>query len=188
MSGHSKWSQIKHKKGISDQKKGQLFSKLGKAIAVAAKEGGPDPKANIKLKGLIETARSLNMPNNTIERAIKKAGEKDAAQLHEFKVEVMGPGNVSLIVVGITDNTNRTIGEIKTIAARHGGKMVAEGSFSWMFRREIASEGIIWSVPVEYRLTPDAEILAQARILIDALDDNEDVQEIYSNFADESKE
>src|SRR3989344_7105428 len=97
MSGHSKWSQIKHKKGVSDQKKGQLFSKLAKKISLAAKVG-TDPASNYKLQSVIEEARTFNMPKENIERAVKRASEKDAAALNEFVIQAMGPSGVAIII------------------------------------------------------------------------------------------
>lgn len=169
MSGHSRWSQIKHKKAATDVKKGQAFSKLGKAISVAAKRG-TDSSTNVTLKSLIEQARAANMPNDSIERAIKRAGEKDAAQLTEFKLEILASGNIALIVIGITDNTNRTLNELRTIAVRHGAKVVNPGSLSWMFDKERKPQ---YTVPVTNQEAFQA--------LWDALDDHEDVQDIYSN-------
>jgi YebC/PmpR family DNA-binding regulatory protein len=132
MSGHSRWSQIKHKKELSDRKRGQLFSKLAKLISVAAKDD-PDPYANPKLKSVIEKAHSLNMPNENIERAIGKA--QNAAPLQELTIEAMGPAGVSLIVSAITDNRNRTLAEIKNILAQYESKLTAPGSQLWRFDR-----------------------------------------------------
>lgn len=134
MSGHSKWSQIKHKKAVTDAKRGALFGKLARAITVAAKDN-PDPETNNRLKDEITHARAANMPSDNIERALKRVSEKDAVALTELQMEFLGPGNVALIVTAITDSRNRTIGELKTIAARHGGSLAAPGSISWMFSR-----------------------------------------------------
>src|SRR3989338_5747682 len=131
MSGHSKWAQIKYKKAASDAKRGKLFSKLSRAITVAARDFGPDPKSNLKLASAIETARSVNMPNDNIERAIKKAGEKDSSELTEVLYEAYGPGGSALIVTAVTDNSNRTTNEIKHILVEHGGKLGEHGSAMW---------------------------------------------------------
>src|SRR3990167_1904563 len=103
MSGHSKWSQIKHKKGISDQKRGQLFSKLAKKISIVAREGA-DPASNYKLQSVIDEARTANMPKENIDRAIKRASEKEAAALNEFVIQAMGQGGIAMVIEGITDN------------------------------------------------------------------------------------
>src|SRR3989344_4801240 len=114
MSGHSKWSQIKHKKALTDKKKGQIFSKLSRLITLAAKKG-TDPKSNPSLAQAIENARAVNMPNDNIERAIKKVSEKDQTQLEELSIEALGPSGVALKIRAITDNRNRTMAEIKKI-------------------------------------------------------------------------
>lgn len=134
MSGHNKWAQIKHKKAITDAKKGQLFSKLAKAITIAA-GSNPDPKTNSQLKTAIDKARGFNMPNENTERAIKRVSDASTSQLKEIKLEIMGPGNVAIIASAITDNSNRTIAELRTVVSNHGGHIVKEGSLSWMFRR-----------------------------------------------------
>jgi YebC/PmpR family DNA-binding regulatory protein len=134
MSGHSKWSQIKHKKALVDAKKGRIFSKLGRAIAVAARDN-PDPNKNLRLKGEIERARAMNMPNDTIDRAIKRFTDKSSAQLSEIQLEYIGPGNASIIVLAITDNTNRTINELKLIATKLGARPAGQGALLWRFKR-----------------------------------------------------
>ena len=136
MSGHSKWSQIKHKKDVTDQKRGQIFSKLSKAITLAARRG-IEPKSNIALSNAVEHARSMNMPNENIERAIKKVSDKNGIQLEEVAVEAIGPGGIALRINGVTDNKNRTIAEIKKILTDHGAKMVQPGSISWMFNNPV---------------------------------------------------
>ncbi len=134
MSGHSKWSQIKHKKALVDAKKGRVFSKLGRAIAVAARDN-PDPNKNLRLKGEIDRARAVNMPNDTIERAIKRFTDKASAQLAEVQLEYIGPGSASIIVLAITDNTNRTISELKLLAAKLGARPTGQGALLWRFKR-----------------------------------------------------
>src|SRR3989344_6006311 len=104
MSGHSKWSQIKHRKAITDKKKAQIFGKVAKAISVTAREN-PDIKTNIKLKSLIDQARTLNMPNENIERLIKRAKEKSESAFQELQIEAIGPGNIAIIITAITDNS-----------------------------------------------------------------------------------
>ena len=137
MSGHSHSKKIKHAKELTDQKKGQMFSKMARAVSVAVKQGGSNPEINSKLKVIIETARSLNMPRENIERAIKQAtGGIEGANLEEVLFEAYGPGGTTIIIEGITDNKNRTLGEIKQILGQHGGKLVGEGSVKWMFERK----------------------------------------------------
>ena len=137
MSGHSKWSTIKHKKGAADAKRGQLFSKLSRAIMVAAKEGGPDPAANISLQNAIEKARSYSMPKDNIERAIAKgAGEgTDGASFETVVYEGYGPEGVAVIVEALTDNRNRTASEVRHLFTKHGGNLGATGAVAWQFER-----------------------------------------------------
>ena len=134
MSGHSKWSQIKHKKAIADSKKGKAFGKIAQAISIAAR-ANPDPSKNLRLKGEIERARAVNMPNESIQRAIRRVTDKDAAALSEIQIELIGPGNSALIVHAITDNSNRTIGDLKKIATTFGAHMAGQGAVSWMFKK-----------------------------------------------------
>ncbi len=137
MSGHSHWSKIKHQKGVADIKRGQIFSKMNRLISVVSKEGGSDPDKNPKLRLAIEKAKSLNMPKENIERAIKKgSGEMEDVQLEEFVFEAYGPGGIAIIVEGITDNKNRVISEIKKILGQSNGKLAGEGSVRWLFERK----------------------------------------------------
>lgn len=134
MSGHSHFKTVKATKDANDAKRGKIFSKFGRLIAIAAKEGGKDPASNIKLKAAIERARNFNMPKENIERAVKKgSGETDGEILEEVSFEGFGPGGIALIIEGITDNKNRTLGEIKSILGQYGGKMAGEGAIKWMF-------------------------------------------------------
>jgi len=136
MSGHSKWSQIKHKKGISDVKKGKIFSKLARIITIAARQKGGDAETNSSLRMAIEKARSFNMPQENIERAIKKGlGEIEGVKFEEFLMEAYGPEGIALIIEGTTDNKNRTISEIKFLLSEHNGKMAQSGSVLWLFER-----------------------------------------------------
>jgi YebC/PmpR family DNA-binding regulatory protein len=137
MSGHSKWHSIKHKKAEVDKKRGKVFSKHAKLIAVAARKGG-DPNMNPTLRAAIDNARAENMPFDNIDRAIKKgSGEsKDAAQFEEIMYEAYGPGGVALLVETLTDNRNRTIANIKTIISKKGGNMVAAGSVAYLFKKK----------------------------------------------------
>lgn len=173
MSGHSKWSQIKHRKGISDQKKGQIFSKLANKITIAARSG-TDPSANYKLQSAIDEARVANMPKENIERAVKRAAEKDAASLDEVTVQAMGSGSVAVAIEAITDNKNRTIAEIKNILAKTGFKMVPEGSLNWMF-----DAGWTPKIPLE---VSDPAMRQKFDQLLEELAANEDVENVHSNL------
>ncbi len=134
MSGHSKWSQIKRTKGGLDQKRGLLFSKLGKKISIAVKEGGsPDPGANFKLKSAVEYARSQGMPNDNIERAIKAGSGANAGSMKEVIYEGYGPFGTAFLVEAATDNSNRTFNNVRKIFNDHGGSIGAQGSVAWHF-------------------------------------------------------
>ena len=138
MSGHSKWSSIKHKKGAADAKRGQLFSKLSRAIIVAAKEGGPDPAGNLALQNAIEKARSYLMPKDNIERAIAKGSGADAegSSFETVIYEGYGPEGVAVLVEALTDNRNRTASEVRHLFAKHGGNLGATGAVAWQFERK----------------------------------------------------
>jgi len=138
MSGHSKWSTIKRKKGVLDAKRGQIFTKMAKMITVAAKQGGGDPDANFKLRLAIDKAKSVNMPSDNIERAIKKGtGElAEGMQMEEIIYEAYGPGGAALIIEVITDNKNRTLSEIKHILSKNDGRLSEAGSVNWMFEKK----------------------------------------------------
>jgi YebC/PmpR family DNA-binding regulatory protein len=137
MSGHSKWSTIKHKKGAADAKRGQLFTKLSKAIIVAAKEGGSDPANNLSLQNAIEKARSYSMPKDTIDRAIARgAGTDDDAAAYESVVyEGYGPEGVAVLVEALTDNRNRTASDVRHVFSKHGGNLGTTGAVAWLFER-----------------------------------------------------
>ena len=137
MSGHSHFKSIKYKKEITDKKRGQMFSKISQEISVAAKEGGGDPEFNPQLRLTIEKAKSVNMPTDNIERAIQRGiGKLEGVKLKEVLFEAYGPGGIAVIVEGITDNKNRTLGEIKQILNQNNGKLVGEGAVKWMFERK----------------------------------------------------
>src|SRR5438876_6921343 len=138
MSGHSKWSSIKHKKGAVDAKRGQLFTKLTRALIVAAKEGGADPSANLALQNAIEKARAASMPKDNIERAIARGSGTgaDAATYEHISYEGYAPGGVAVFVEVLTDNRNRAAGEVRHIFARHDGNLAESGSVAWLFERK----------------------------------------------------
>ena len=137
MSGHSHWATIKHKKGAIDAKRGKLWSKLSRAIIIAARHGGGDPTMNLKLRYAIDKAREVSMPKDNIERAIKRGtGEVEGLQFEELTYEGYGPGGVALLVDVLTDNRNRTNGEVRKIFERSGGKMGSSGNVGFLFERK----------------------------------------------------
>jgi YebC/PmpR family DNA-binding regulatory protein len=238
LSGHSKWSSIKHKKGAADAKRGQLFSKLSRAILVAAKEGGPDPGNNLALQNAIEKARSYSMPKENIDRAIAKGSgaDADANAFETIVYEGYGPEGVALIVEALTDNKNRTAADVRHLFAKHGGNLGATGAVAWQFERlgvvvvaegadeeqlllvaadagadDVRADGSSFQVtsapealaalraaveqagfPVEsagLQLVPkttvsidDESKARQVMRLVDALEENDDVQDVYANF------
>lgn len=137
MSGHSKWANIKNKKERTDAKRGKIFTKIGREIAVAVKEGGDNPNANSKLKDIIAKAKANNMPNDTISRSIKKAaGELGDINYESIVYEGYGPGGVAVIVEALTDNRNRTASEVRHSFDKNGGSLGATGCVAWMFERK----------------------------------------------------
>ena len=239
MSGHSKWSSIKHKKGAADARRGKLFSKLSRAIIVAAREGGPDPVANLALQNAIEKARSYSMPKENIERAIARGSgaDADSAAFETVVYEGYGPSGVALIVEALTDNRNRTASEIRHALSKHDGNLGGSGSVMWLFERRgivlvgadsvdedelllAAAEGGADDVSLDgstFQVTTAPESLTAVREaveqagfsvesaeltlvpkttvqvgdeasarkilrLIDALEESDDVQDVYANF------
>lgn len=149
MSGHSHWSTIKHKKEALDKKKGAVFSRMARLISLAAREGGADPETNFELRSAIDKARSVNMPNRIIEKAIERAAGADDNQEEWSRVsyEAFGPGQTAMVIEGITDNKNRTLEGVKSALNKHGGKLAEPGSVRWLFKHlgrlniEISPEG-----------------------------------------------
>jgi YebC/PmpR family DNA-binding regulatory protein len=239
VSGHSKWSSIKHKKGAADAKRGKLFSKLSRAIIVAAKEGGGDPANNLALQNAIEKAKSYSMPKDNIDRAIAKGSgaDADADAFEEIVYEGYGPEGVAVIVEALTDNRNRTASDVRHTFAKHGGNLGATGAVAWQFERrgvvvvpaegvdeeelllaaadggadDVEQDGSVFQVtaapeslssvrssieeagfPVdsaELMMVPKTTVAVedeakarQVMRLIDALEDNDDVQDVYANF------
>ena len=134
MSGHSKWSSIKHKKAANDSKRGKLFSKLLKEITVAVRAGGADPEVNPRLRTAISTAKSSNVPNDNIEKAILRGtGELEGVDYEEITYEGYGPGGIALMIEVLTDNRNRAVAEVRLALTKHGGSMGERGCVSWMF-------------------------------------------------------
>lgn len=179
MSGHNKWSTIKHKKGAADAKRGKIFTKLIKEITIAAKGGGGDPDGNPRLKTAIQSAKAANMPLDNITRAIKKGtGELEGSSYEEVTYEGYGPGGVAMMIDCLTDNKNRTVSEIRRIFTKAGGNMGNSGCVNWMFSQKgqiiIPKEGV-----EEEKLMEDA-LEAGAEDVID----NDEVWEIRTEMGD----
>jgi YebC/PmpR family DNA-binding regulatory protein len=137
MSGHSKWSTIKRKKGAADAKRGKLFTKLIKELTIAAREGGGDPSGNPRLRLAVDNAKAANMPSDNIDRAIKKAtGELEGTTISELTYEGYGPGGIAILVEVATDNKNRTVAEVRHLFSKYGGNMGESGSVAWMFEKK----------------------------------------------------
>ncbi|NLL55844.1 MAG: YebC/PmpR family DNA-binding transcriptional regulator [Clostridiales bacterium] len=236
MAGHSKWSNIKNKKGKMDVKRGSIFTKIGREIAVAVKTGGPDPNTNARLRDVITKAKANNMPNDNINRSIKKAsGELNSVNYEEMLYEGYAPSGIAVIVEALTDNKNRTAGEVRHAFDKNGGNLGTTGSVSYLFKKkgviviekgdfteddimmlilevggdDIITEDevfeihtmpqdfsavkdviekagcIILSSQVEYvpddLITPNSDSVEQIQKLIDMLEDNDDVQNVYHN-------
>ena len=137
MSGHNRWTKIKHKKEASDSKKSKVWTKLIKELTVSARFGGGDINGNPRLRTAVEKARGENMPNDTIDRAIKKGtGDLEGVSYEEFNYEIFGPGGTAVLVEIMTDNRNRTAGELRSVITRHGGNLGASGSVAYMFKKQ----------------------------------------------------
>jgi YebC/PmpR family DNA-binding regulatory protein len=169
MSGHSKWAQIKRQKGANDAKRGQLFTRLGREIAIAAREGGPDPAANFRLRLAMQRARDNNMPLDNMERAIKRgAGGGDSGSLEEIAYEGYGPGGGAVIVQVMTDNRNRAAGEVRNVFTKNGGNLGESGSVAWQFE----DRGVI-TVALNGQDAEEVELLAIDAGAVDVLADGE---------------
>ncbi|MCI8611451.1 MAG: YebC/PmpR family DNA-binding transcriptional regulator [Clostridiales bacterium] len=179
MSGHSKWSNIKNKKEKTDAQRGKIFTKIGKEIAIAVRAGGPDPASNNKLRDAIAKAKSNNVPNDNIERAIKKASGADAVSYEEITYEGYGPSGVAVIVTTATDNRNRTGGEVRHFFDKYGGNLGQSGCVSFMFD----DKGVII---IEKTDSIDEDALMEAALEAGAADfaGDEDVYEIYTELSD----
>ena len=175
MSGHNKFSKIKHQKAANDAKKSNVFGKLVRFITVEAKKAG----GNLKSPGLalaIEKARKENMPNDTIERAIKKATTDNSAQMENIQYESYGPGGIAILIEALTDNRNKAAQEIKAILARHGAELASPGSAAWAFSK--GSDGIITAATT---MPLEDEDIEKLHALVEALEENDEVQEVYTN-------
>ena len=175
MSGHSKWSTIKHQKAATDAKRSQTFSKMAKMITVAARKG-EDPDMNPDLRAAIDKAKGVNMPADNIERAIKKgAGKLEGVQMENVRYEAYGPGGVAIIIEAITDNNNRTVAEIKHILSKNNGKFAESGSVTWAFEKKDGK----WEA--KHKVEISEEDATKLDRLLEALDDHDDVQELFTN-------
>ncbi len=177
MSGHNKWSQIKNQKGAADKKRGQLFTKLLRAIAIAAKTES-NPQFNPRLRSAIDTAKENNVPQDNIERAVNKAAEEKL--LEDVVIEAYGPEGVALIIEGITDNTNRTVAEIKHILTEHNTKIATPGSVLWAFTAA-PEYGKGWEAKFPQAISEDSQQNLQS--LIEALNEHGDIQRVITNAA-----
>lgn len=181
MSGHSHFKTIKRTKELGDAQKSRLFSKFANELTVASRTGGGDSGANPRLRVIIEKAKEARMPSDNIERAIKRGtGELKGSSLEEQLFEAYGPGGFAMLIATITDSKNRTLGEVKQILSRHNAKLVGEGGVRWMFERQ----GGEWVSKPEMEIAISEQDLASANLLFEALDENDAVQDVYSNLKD----
>lgn len=180
MSGHSKWSTIKRKKGANDAARAKVFTKIGRELAVAVKHGGPDPSTNARLKDTIAKAKQNNVPSDNIERMLKKAaGDMDTTNYEEVMYEGYGPGGVAVIVEALTDNRNRTAGEIRHYFDKAGGNMGTPGSVTFMFTREGVI--LIHKDDIDEEALMDDALESGAN---DIITDDDEIYEIRTNAND----
>ena len=178
MSGHSKWSTIKHQKAITDIRKGKIFSKMSRLISIAAKNGGENPNDNPNLRLTIEKAHSLNMPKEKIERAIKRGvGKLEGEKIEEVIYEAYCPFGIALIIKTITDNKNRTLSEIRHILSKHQAKLAKSGSVKYLFEKK--EDKWMPKYPININ---DENNKEQLKKLFDELSEQNDVQEIFNNI------
>jgi|HigsolmetaAR202D_1030399.scaffolds.fasta_scaffold00052_44 DNA-binding regulatory protein, YebC/PmpR family len=179
MSGHSKWHSIRRSKGVTDQRRGQLFTKLARDITIAAREGGGDPDLNFRLRLAVDKAKSNNMPSDNIQRAIDRAlGKTNEAQLEELYYEGYGPGGIAIMIEAATDNRNRTVSDIRSSFTKLGGNLGESGSVAWMFDLK----GLITVDLENNKLDPDEVMLVAIDAGADDVQVEEDVIEIYTEF------
>lgn len=184
MSGHSKWHNIAAKKGKTDAARGKIFTKLGREILIAVKEGGPDPVSNSKLRDVIAKCKANNMPNDNIERSIKRAaGEGSNAHYEDVVYEGYGPNGVAIIVEATTDNRNRTAGDVRHIFDKFGGNLGATGSVSWMFDKK----GVIVVEKASCKLSEDDLMMEALELGADNFEPDEEFYEITTAPEDFSK-
>lgn len=176
MSGHSKWHNIKRQKNANDAKKSKIFSKISRLVSVAARDGGGDPESNPSLRLAIQKARDARMPNENIDRAIKKGtGELGGENYQEAVYEGYGPEGGAFLISCLTDNNNRTVSEIRNAMSRFGGSLGSKGSTSYIFDGPDHEPSYFVEIPSESIADKVAE-------LIDLLEDNDDVQDVYHNY------
>jgi len=193
MSGHSKWSTIKHKKAAEDAKRGKLFTRLGREIAVAAREGGGDPDVNFSLRLAIDKAKAANMPKDNIERAIKRGtGELKGEELEEALYEGYAPHGVALMIHVLTDNRNRTVADLRRVLTRQGGTMAEAGAVAWQFDRKgyiaIAPDEVDPEMVFEEAVEAGAEDVIISNDMIEVLSLPEDFQQVRQMLADQGLE
>lgn len=179
MSGHSKWHSIRRTKGVADQRRGQLFTKLARDITIAAREGGGDPDMNFRLRIAVDKAKSNNMPADNIQRAIDRGtGKSNESQLEELYYEGYGPGGIAIIVEAATDNRNRTVSDVRSSFTKLGGNLGEAGSVGWMFEQK----GLLTVELDGSKLDPDEVMLAAIDAGADDVQVEEDVIEVYTDF------
>ncbi|MDD5050598.1 MAG: YebC/PmpR family DNA-binding transcriptional regulator [Candidatus Pacebacteria bacterium] len=174
MSGHNKWSQIKRQKGVSDAKKSKMFSKFGRLLVIEAKKAGGN-LSSPSLKAVIDRAKAANMPNDTIDRALKKASTDKSAAMDSITYESYGPGGCAIIIEALTDNRNKAAQEIKFILSKYGASLAGIGAATWAFKKVGTGWEAQTTVPLE-----DADI-ATLEKLVDELEENDEVQEVFTN-------
>lgn len=180
MAGHNKWKQIKHQKGAADKKRGRLFSKLANLIAIAAKKD-PNPQFNPTLRSTIERARSFNLPQANIDRAIERA--KESEDLEELVLEIYGPEGSGLLVDAVTDNRNRTTNEVRALLKDYDAKLATPGSLAWAFERDDSDpSSATYKAKFPQSVTDEAREKIEGLIL--ALEERDDVNEIYTNITE----
>jgi YebC/PmpR family DNA-binding regulatory protein len=177
MSGHSHWAGIKHKKELTDQKRGQLFSKLLNAVAISARKE-PNPQFNPRLRTAVEKARENNVPSDKIEAAIKRSAEAKE-NLEELLFEAYGPEGVAILIEAITDNKSRTVAEVKKILSENDAKWADLGSVRWAFERVKDDSGLVWQEKFKQQISTEAQQKLQK--LIEALLEQNETQEVYTN-------
>jgi YebC/PmpR family DNA-binding regulatory protein len=179
MSGHSKWHSIRRSKGVTDQRRGQLFTKLARDIAIAAREGGADPEMNFRLRLAVDKAKGSNMPSDSIQRAIERGtGKGNEAALEEIYYEGYGPGGVALMIEAATDNRNRTVSEVRSSFTKLGGTLGESGSVGWMFDLK----GLLTIDLTAKKLDPDEVMLLAIDAGADDVQVAEDVIEVYTEL------
>lgn len=191
MAGHSKWSNIKHRKGAQDKKRGKVFTKLGKEITMAAKEGGGDVNFNPRLRLAVDKAKAANMPKDNLDRAVKKGtGELDGGELFEIRYEGYGPEGTAFIVDSVTDNKNRTAGEVRAGFSKKGGNLGTDGAVSWMFKKKgiivIPSAGLNFDEVMMDALEAGAEDIKEEDGVFEIFTEFEDFTGVLANLTEKN--